>query len=224
MYGLSTELQNQIIELANRYRVQKLVLFGSRARGDFRPASDIDLAVYGLDPRNDLAFSADLDELPTLLKFDMVPIRAGTDAALIAEIEKDGVVWMERALHKIQQFSQALDRLQEALSDSASSNSTVMRDGVIQRFEFTAELAWKSCREILLDEGFVNIDSPKAVMRQALASGLIADGDGWFSLLQARNITSHMYSEDQAAAIYQSIRQTYLPLFLSLKAEMAHHL
>ena len=99
-----------------------------------------------------------------------------------------------------------------------------MRDGVIQRFEFTAELAWKSCREILLDEGFVNIDSPKAVMRQALASGLIADGDGWFSLLQARNITSHMYSEDQAAAIYQSIRQTYLPLFLSLKAEMAHHL
>lgn len=224
MYGLSTELQNQIIKLAKRYRVQKLVLFGSRARGDFRPASDIDLAVYGLDPRNDLAFSADLDELPTLLKFDMVPIRAGTDAALIAEIEKDGVVWMERALHKIQQFSQALDRLQEALSDSASSNSTVMRDGVIQRFEFTAELAWKSCREILLDEGFVNIDSPKAVMRQALASGLIADGDGWFSLLQARNITSHMYSEDQAAAIYQSIRQTYLPLFLSLKAEMAHHL
>lgn len=224
MYGLSTELQNQIIELAKRYRVQKLVLFGSRARGDFRPASDIDLAVYGLDPRNDLAFSADLDELPTLLKFDMVPIRAGTDAALIAEIEKDGVVWMDRALHKIQQFSQALDRLQEALSDSASSNSTVMRDGVIQRFEFTAELAWKSCREILLDEGFVNIDSPKAVMRQALASGLIADGDGWFSLLQARNITSHMYSEDQAAAIYQSIRQTYLPLFLSLKAEMAHHL
>ena len=224
MYGLSTELQNQIIELAKRYRVQKLVLFGSRARGDFRPASDIDLAVYGLDPRNDLAFSADLDELPTLLKFDMVPIRAGTDAALIAEIEKDGVVWMERALHKIQQFSQALDRLQEALSDSASSNSTVMRDGVIQRFEFTAELAWKSCREILLDEGFVNIDSPKAVMRQALASGLIADGDGWFSLLQARNITSHMYSEDQAAAIYQSISQTYLPLFLSLKAEMAHHL
>ena len=224
MYGLSTELQNQIIELAKRYRVQKLVLFGSRARGDFRPASDIDLAVYGLDPRNDLAFSADLDELPTLLKFDMVPIRAGTDAALIAEIEKDGVVWMERALHKIQQFSKALDRLQEALSDSASSNSTVMRVGVIQRFEFTAELAWKSCREILLDEGFVNIDSPKAVMRQALASGLIADGDGWFSLLQARNITSHMYSEDQAAAIYQSIRQAYLPLFLSLKAEMAHHL
>lgn len=224
MNGLSVELQNRIIETAKRYRVQKLVLFGSRARGDFRPSSDIDLAVYGLDPRNDLAFSDALDELPTLLKFDMVPVRAGTDTALMTEIEKDGVVWMERALHKIQQFSQALDRLQEALSDSASSNSTVMRDGVIQRFEFTAELAWKSCREILLNEGFVNIDSPKAVMRQALASGLITDGDGWFGLLQARNITSHMYSEDQAAAIYQNIRQIYLPLFLALKAEMAHHL
>ena len=224
MHGLSAELQNRIIELAKSYRVQKLVLFGSRARGDFRSASDIDLAVYGLDPRNDLSLAAALDELPTLLKFDMVPVRTGTDAALVAEIEKDGVVWMERALHKTQQFSQALERLQEALADSASSTNTVMRDGVIQRFEFTAELAWKSCREILLDEGFVNIDSPKAVMRQALASGLITDGDGWFDLLQARNITSHMYSEDQAAAIYQNIRQIYLPLFLSLKTEMASHL
>lgn len=224
MYGLSAELQNQIIESAKRYHVQKLILFGSRARGDFRPSSDIDLAVYGLDPRNDLAFSADLYELPTLLKFDMVPVRASTDAALIAEIKKDGVVWMERALHKAHQFFQALDRLQEALSDPASSTNAIMRDGVIQRFEFTTELAWKSCREILQDEGFVNIDSPKAVMRQALASGLIDDGDGWVSLLQARNITSHMYSEDQAVAIYQSIRQTFLPLFLALKAEMAHHL
>lgn len=224
MHGLSAELQNRIIELAKSYHVQKLILFGSRARGDFRSSSDIDLAVYGLDPRNDLSLAAALDELPTLLKFDLVPVRAGTDAALIAEIEKDGVVWMERALHKTQQFSQALERLQEALADSASSTNTVMRDGVIQRFEFTAELAWKSCREILLDEGFVNIDSPKAVMRQALASGLITDGDGWFDLLQARNITSHMYSEDQAAAIYQNIRQIYLPLFLSLKTEMASHL
>lgn len=224
MHGLSVELQNRIIELAKSYRVQKLILFGSRARGDFRSSSDIDLAVYGLDPRNDLSLAAALDELPTLLKFDLVPVRAGTDAALVAEIEKDGVIWMERALHKTQQFSQALERLQEALADSASSTNTVMRDGVIQRFEFTAELAWKSCREILLDEGFVNIDSPKAVMRQALASGLITDGDGWFDLLQARNITSHMYSEDQAAAIYQNIRQIYLPLFLSLKTEMASHL
>lgn len=224
MNGLSVELQNRIIESAKRYRVQKLVLFGSRARGDFRPSSDIDLAVYGLDPRDDLAFSATLDDLPTLLKFDMVPVRTGTNPALVAEIEKDGVIWMERALHKIQQFAQALERLQEALSDSASSTSTVMRDGVIQRFEFTAELAWKSCRELLLEEGFVNIDSPKAVMRQALASGLIADGDGWFSLLQARNVTSHMYSEEQAAVIYQNIRQTYLPLFLALKTEMNHRL
>lgn len=121
-------------------------------------------------------------------------------------------------------FYRALSRLEEGISFTDATASSVARDGVIQRFEFTAELAWKSCREILLDEGFVNIDSPKAVMRQALASGLITDGDGWFGLLQARNITSHMYSEDQAAAIYQNIRQIYLPLFLALKAEMAHHL
>ena len=101
-------------------------------------------------------------------------------------------------------FCRALSRLEEGISFADSSLSSVARDGVIQ--------------------GFVNIDSPKAVMRQALASGLIADGDGWFSLLQARNVTSHMYSEDQAAVIYQNIRQTYLPLFLALKTEMNHRL
>lgn len=220
MYGLSDDLQNRIIELAKRYHVQRLVLFGSRARGDFHSSSDIDLAVYGLDPKEQFSFSSALDELPTLLKFDMVPVRANTDKALLNEISKDGVIWMERIFHKKQQFEQALERLKESLILADSSDNDIIRDGVIQRFEFTTELAWKACREILLDEGFVNIDSPKAVMRQALSSGLITDGDGWLELLQARNLTSHLYSQEQAQTIYLQIKQAYCPLFIALSQEM----
>lgn len=220
MYGLSEQLIEQIIGAAKRHGVQKLVLFGSRARGDDHPASDIDLAVYGL--QNELPLRSALEELPTLLKFDVVPVRGETDKLLLKEIERDGVVLMERRITKLDQFALALERVREAIAEYRQTHSQVVRDGVIQRFEFTCELAWKSCREYLLDEGFTGIDSPKAAMRQAFACSLIDDEQGWLNLLQARNLTSHMYSEDQAQAIYEQIEKVFMPLFekllLKLKA------
>ena len=216
MYGLSDSLIDQIISISQHYEVGKLVLFGSRARGDFRFNSDIDLATYGLHPRNEMAFLSALDDLPTLLKCDMIAIRRDTDQALLKEIEKDGVVLMERVEHKQQQFAQAIQRLKEAIEESQHNTSTVVRDGVIQRFEFTTELAWKTCREKLLDNGYVNIDSPKATMRQAYAAGMIDDEKAWVELLQARNFSSHMYSEEQASQIFARIIQIYVSLFEEL--------
>lgn len=213
MHGLAEQLIGQVIRIAGRFGVQKLVLFGSRARGDYRQTSDIDLAVYGLEQRHEIAFRSEIEELPTLLKFDIVPIRKETEAALLTEIERDGVVLMEKRITKAAQFAQALARTKEAAAECAVSESAVMRDGVIQRFEFTCELAWKACREFLLEEGFVGIDSPKAVMRQAYASGLIDDEQGWIALLQARNLTSHMYSEQRAQEIYEAIVGMYIGLF-----------
>ena len=60
------ELYNQLAALARRFGAKRLVLFGSRARGDYRPASGIDLAVYGLCERDELLMKEALDELPTL--------------------------------------------------------------------------------------------------------------------------------------------------------------
>lgn len=113
-------------------------------------------------------------------------------------------------------FESALARTREAIAECEQTRSSVVRDGVIQRFEFTAELAWKTCREALMEDGFVGIDSPKAVMRQAFASGLIDDEDGWLNLLTARNLTSHMYSEEQAEAVYRQVAERYVALFESL--------
>ena len=127
---------------------------------------------------------------------------------------------MEKRVTKAAQFEQALARTKEAAAECMLSESTVMRDGVIQRFEFTCELAWKACREFLLEEGFVGIDSPKSVMRQAYASGLIDDEQGWISLLQASNLTSHMYSDTQAQEIYAAIVGTYIALFERLNEKL----
>lgn len=85
------ELYSQLAALAKRYGAKRLVLFGSRARGDNRYNSDIDLAVYGMPKGSRSNFWMDCEELPTLLKFDIVHITDGMNPAFLANIKKDGV-------------------------------------------------------------------------------------------------------------------------------------
>lgn len=85
------QLYSQLAALAAQYGARRLVLFGSRARGDARERSDIDLAVYGMPEKNRGAFWMAAEELPTLLKFDIVHILPGMDSKFLHNIEKDGV-------------------------------------------------------------------------------------------------------------------------------------
>ena len=207
------ELYGRLAELARRYGARRLVLYGSRARGDHRYNSDVDLAVYGMPEENEGAFGMDCDELPTLLKLDIVQIREGMNPAFLANIEKDGVTLMDRMHEKYEQFEAAVSRLREALEDYRSTPLSSVRDGVIQRFEFCAELAWKTMREYLLDQGYTEINSPKAVIRQAFAYGMIEDAEGWVRLMNDRNLTSHVYDERTAEEIFRRIETVYLALF-----------
>ena len=193
------ELYNQLATLARRYGAKRLVLFGSRARGDNRPNSDIDLAVYGMPEDNRAEFWMHCEELPTLLKFDIVHIQDGMEPVFLANIERDGV--------------ELMDNYKKFPLDS-------VRDGTIQRFEFCTELAWKTMREYLLDQGYTNINSPKEVIKQAFAFGMIDDQKAWVELLNDRNFTSHVYDEATAAAIFARIEGQYLPLFDSVTAYM----
>lgn len=84
-------LYNQIVELAHKYGAKRLVLYGSRARGDNRHNSDIDLAVYEMPEKNRANFWMDCEELPTLLKFDIVHITDDMNPVFLANIKKDGV-------------------------------------------------------------------------------------------------------------------------------------
>ena len=85
-----------IAALGEKYNAEKILLFGSRARGDNHERSDIDLAIYGMPEENQAHFWCDIDDLPTLLKCDLVHVTAYTDAELIKNIEKDGVVLYEK--------------------------------------------------------------------------------------------------------------------------------
>ena len=85
------ELYTKLADLAARYGAQRLVLYGSRARGDFHARSDVDLAVYGMPEKQRGSFSVETEDLPTLLKLDIVHISENMDPAFLQNIEKDGV-------------------------------------------------------------------------------------------------------------------------------------
>lgn len=214
-------LSVRLAALAAEHGAQKLVLFGSRARGDHTERSDIDLAVYGMPREKQPFFWEAAEELDTLLKLDIVHITDGLDRKFLENIEKEGVVLLDKTLEKRDKLNMALARLEEALDAYRDTPTTVVRDGVIQRFEFTTELAWKAAREYLLDQGYTEINSPKAVMRQAYADGLITDQAGWLKLLEDRNLTSHIYNDATAGEIFQRIGANHLALFQALSQQLA---
>ena len=120
---------------------------------------------------------------------------------------------MDKLHEKYNYLKEAVKRLREALDDYKKYPLDSVRDGAIQRFEFCTELAWKTMREYLLDQGYTNINSPKEVIKQAFAFGMIEDSKVWLELLNDRNLTSHVCDEATARAIFDRIESQYLPLF-----------
>ena len=75
------------------------------------------------------------------------------------------------------------------------------------------ELSWKSLKEYLEDQGFVlAASSPRAVLKDAYAAGVIQDAERWNRILTARNITSHVYDEKTADGVAAQICNDFLPV------------
>lgn len=93
-YNVSDKVYLGLKQLAQRHGIKKVILFGSRARGDFYERSDIDIAVSG---GNTAEFSLDVDEsIHTLLMFDVVDLDGHISEKLRKEIERDGIVIYEK--------------------------------------------------------------------------------------------------------------------------------
>lgn len=212
--GISMPVLEAITDAGWKY-AQRVVLYGSRARGDYHPKSDMDIAFFGSEA-DFLAFQDAMEQLPTLLEFDLVRITEKTSAAFAENIRKDGIVLMDASFKKSVQLSSALKRLEEAIHEYHQTGSKTVRDGALQRFEFCAELSWKAVQDYLEGQGYLDIHSPKAVMRKAYIENLVADEQGWISLLNARNQTSHLYDDEIADTVYHAVETVYLPLLTDL--------
>ena len=92
--GIKPVVLEEIRTIAARYGVHKVILFGSRARGDFYEKSDIDLAVSGGDF---VSFALEVEEeTSTLLEYDIVNLKQGVQDKLLHSIEKEGIVLYEK--------------------------------------------------------------------------------------------------------------------------------
>lgn len=111
---------------------------------------------------------------------------------------------MSKSEALINQFSQALQRLDEVL---AVPENDISRDSAIQRFEFTLDLAWKSVKAFLEESKGLTCNSPKDCFRQAFQQQLIAYNDVWIELVDIRNETVHTYNLDKAKQTYSHLKE-----------------
>ena len=120
---------------------------------------------------------------------------------------------MEPRLLDLSPLGRALDSLELALhlhsaSVGGADEVDLLRDGVIQRFEYGFELAWKLLRRFLELYGLERLDqlTNRDLFRLGFEQGLLADADAWMIFLQHRNLTSHIYDEATALRVFASAR------------------
>lgn len=118
----------------------------------------------------------------------------------------------QRALH---QLTLAMELMgQRPLSD-------LERQGLIQGFEITHELAWNVLKDYLEMEGIKGLVGSRSTAREAFRRGLVGDGEAWMDMIEKRNLTSHTYNQDVAKLVASAIRDRYYPAFLELQAHFA---
>lgn len=94
-------------------------------------------------------------------------------------------------------------------------------DGILQRFEFTFELAWKCMKDYLEMQGIVsNIGSPREIIQLAFKHNIISNGEKWIEMMILRNSLSHMYDKSISRDIYEKIKNEYILLFKELQGKI----
>ena len=111
-------------------------------------------------------------------------------------------------------YSKAFDELKESLELANNRPLTKLeKQGVIQGFEYTHELAWNLLKDYLEFQGHVGLIGSRDTTREAFKRGLISDGDIWMEMIKSRNLTSHAYDRDTAEQIYTAILSRFSPEF-----------
>lgn len=129
----------------------------------------------------------------------------------------NNIRWVQR----FSNFQKALRKLEAGLENEPEQLNDLEKEGVIQRFEYTHELAWNTLKDLLIYQGASEaLIGSRDATREAFTAGLIEQGDTWMEMIKSRNLTSHTYHEDTASEIFQQIRTHYFPCFLALEQKL----
>ena len=126
--------------------------------------------------------------------------------------------WIQRAY----QFDKAFSQLKEAVELAGRRQlSRLEAQGLIQGFEYTHELAWKTLKDFLEARGVRELYGSRDSTRAAFRANLIENGDTWMAMIQSRNMTTHTYNEATAAQIVAVILDPYFAEFQALQTKLA---
>lgn len=128
---------------------------------------------------------------------------------------EEDVRWIQR----FDNYSKACNRICEVTEGSRIPEqlSDLEKEGLIQRFEYTFELAWKVMQDYLRYLGYDFQPGPNSTLRLALEIGMIEDQAGWRMLANDRITTAHTYDEEDALNVVSNIFNTYSRLFVELR-------
>ena len=129
--------------------------------------------------------------------------------------------WVQR-LSNYRRALAKLSRAVETLSDTENLDEAIqelVKEGLIQRFEYTHELAWKVIKDYAEYQGYTDVRGSRDAFRKGLQMGIIENPE-WMDSIEDRNLTSHNYDEDTAQEIYDDIITKYYPLFVKLENKM----
>jgi len=121
--------------------------------------------------------------------------------------------WKQR----FQNFDRAFVLLRQALENGPEVLNPLEKEGVVQRFEYCFELAWKTVKDYMEQSGFVFATvAPRQVLKEAFAARIIADGQVWIDMLDHRNLLSHTYNQAGFEQAVEAIHSRYLAGFAAL--------
>lgn len=135
------------------------------------------------------------------------------------DMENQDIRWIQR----FNSYSKAFKQLRNAVELSHSRPlSELEEQGLIQAFEYTHELAWKTLKDFLEDKGNSTLYGSKDVTRAAFKLGIIENGEVWMNMIKSRNQTSHTYNEENALDIVKDIVNLYYINFNLLYEKLDH--
>ena len=121
-------------------------------------------------------------------------------------------------MKKLDNFSNCLRVLKNADFELADSNE-IYRTGVIGQFNLTFELAWKALQAVLRLHGAEGADtgSPREILQLGYKFGFINDSSVWLLMLKKRNLSVHIYNEEDVEEMIVLIRDSFITAFVDLE-------
>ena len=129
---------------------------------------------------------------------------------------EEDIRWKQRFMN----YEKALHQLIDAIKTNGENPVDIIKEGIIQRFEFTHELGWKVLKDYLEYEGFQNITGSRSATREAFNKGLIQNGQIWMDMIESRKLTVHTYQHTILEEEFLKIIKIYFPQFKEFQSKM----